>query len=138
MAKKKKALAKKRMPGSPRSDYGRPIDGFFKKQPPHLRAILVELRKLIEEEVPDAESAIKWGMPWYSVNGKMTISLSAHRAHVNLILAAPPKNLADPKGLLSGESKLGRHLKLTSADGIPRAAIRGWLRATAAHVRKAR
>src|SRR5690349_15313582 len=40
-----------------RADLGQPIDGFFLKQPPALRAILEELRQLVEETVPDAASS---------------------------------------------------------------------------------
>src|SRR5688500_1495880 len=38
----------------PRADFGAPVDGFFAKQPPHLRAILEELRTVIEKTVPAA------------------------------------------------------------------------------------
>lgn len=115
----------------PRADFGAPIDGFFARQPPHLRAILEELRSLVEAVVPDARSAIKWGMPWFSVGDALMCALGAHKAHVNLILAGPPGTYADPDGRLSGESKLGRHLKLTSVDELPRAAVRRWLRTAA-------
>jgi hypothetical protein len=131
----KKATRAKKMVAR-REDYGAPIDGFFAKQPPELRAVLVELRKLVEEAAPDATSSIKWGMPVYTLNGKMMSALGAHKAHVNLILAAPQGTFKDPDGLLEGESKLGRHLKLRKVDEIPRAAVRGWLRAAAAAARK--
>ena len=54
-----------------RADFGAPIGGFLAKQPPHLRAILDALRALVEEAAPDAESSLKWGMPFYSIGGKM-------------------------------------------------------------------
>lgn len=70
-----------------RADYNKPIDSFFKKQAPQLREVLVELRKIVEQEVPDAKSAIKWGMPVYTLgsNNTMVIALGSHKAHVNLI-----------------------------------------------------
>jgi hypothetical protein len=138
---KKKALARKR-PAKPSAashamacaDFGAPIDGFVAKQPPHLRAILEALRKLIEKTAPDAEASLKWGMPFYAIGGKMMCGTPAHKAHVNLILAGPPGAFDDPERILSGESKMGRHLKLTSlADLPPKATLRRWL-ATAAKV----
>jgi hypothetical protein len=102
-----------------RADFGAPVDGFFAKQPPHLRAILDALRALIDEAAPDAESSLKWGMPFYSIGGKMMCGTPAHKAHVNLILAGPPGSFADPDGRLSGESKMGRHLKITTLDDLP-------------------
>jgi hypothetical protein len=134
---------------APRADFGAPIDGFFEKQPPHLRAILDELRAMIEEAAPDAQSSIKWGMPVYTLDGapggtrralpdggaararsrpSMMCALGAHTAHVNLIMAGPPDAYADPDGRLSGEGELGRHLKLTTVEELPHDAVRDWLR----------
>lgn len=137
-ASRPKAAAKKvsaRKPG-PRADFGAPIDGFFEKQPAHLRAILDQLRKLIDEAAPDAEASIKWGMPFFSVNGTMMCALGAHKSHVNLLLSGPPGAYADPEKRLSGESKNGRHLKLTSIDEIPGDAVRRWLRTAGELARK--
>ncbi|MCC6521514.1 MAG: DNA alkylation repair protein [Polyangiaceae bacterium] len=116
---------------APRPDLGAPVDAFFAKQPPHLRAILDELRRLVLEAAPDAAAALKWGMPWFTVAGKMMCSLGAHKAHVNLILVGPADAFADPEGRLLGSSQGGRHLKLTSLDELPRAAVGKWLRVAA-------
>src|SRR5688572_10277061 len=100
--KKKPAKAKKPKHAMQRADYGRPIDGFFGKQPPEQRAILVELRRLVEAAAPDAESSIKWGMPFYSIGGKMMCALGAHKSHVNLVMAGSRGAFADPEGRLEG------------------------------------
>jgi hypothetical protein len=111
-----------------RADFGAPIDGFFAKQPPHLRAILEALQKLVEEAAPDAKASIKWGMPFYTIGDNMMCALGGHKSHVNLILAGPPGAFRDPEGLLSGEGKTGRRLTLRSLDDLPRQAVRGWVR----------
>jgi hypothetical protein len=129
----KKSAAKK---PAARADFGAPIDGFFAKQPAHLRAILEELRRQIERAAPDADSSIKWGMPFFSVNGNMMCALGGHKSHVNLILSGPPNAYPDPDGRLTGEGKTGRHLKLTSLDDLPESAVRGWLRTAAQLARK--
>ena len=133
-SKVRKAGAKK--PVAPkkfgrRADLGAPIDGFFTKQPPHLRPILEALRKLVDEVVPKAESSIKWGMPFYKLNGNMMCALAGFKSHVNLILSGPPDAFADPDGLLEGDAKGGRHLKLRTIDELPRAAVLRWLRTAA-------
>ncbi len=129
----KKPAAKK---PAPRADYGAPVDGFFSRKPPHLRSILEELRKLIGEAAPDAQSSIKWGMPFYTLDGAMMCATSAHKSHVNLVLSGPPDAFNDPAGRLSGEGKTGRHLKLTTLDELPRDAVRGWLRTAAEIARR--
>jgi hypothetical protein len=136
----KKATAKKTSTAKkfgPRADLGAPVEGFFAKQPPHLRPVIDELRKLVEEAAPDAASSIKWGMPFYSIGNGMMCAIGAHKAHVNLILSGPPGTYGDPKGLLEGDGKTGKHLKLRSLDELPRALVRGWLRTAAARARGA-
>jgi hypothetical protein len=110
-----------------RADLGAPIDGFFARQPPGHRAILQELRRIVESVAPDATSSIKWGMPFYEVDGVMMCALGSHKAHVNLVLAGPADAFDDPEGRLSGTSKGGRHLRLTRLEELPRAAVRGWV-----------
>jgi hypothetical protein len=125
-AKAKRAAAATMAPR--RADFGAPIDGFFAKQPPHLRAILEALRKLVEDVAPDANASIKWGMPFYTVGGNMMCALGGHRSHVNLILAGPPGTFDDPEGRLQGEGKTGRRLTLRSIDELPRDSVRRWVK----------
>ncbi len=110
-----------------RADFGAPIEGFLEKQPPFARAILDELRALILEVAPEATASLKWGMPFFSLEGKMFCALTAHKAHVNLVLYGPREAYSDPEGRLLGTGKAGYHLRIESVDGIPRTEIRDWL-----------
>lgn len=112
------------------------MDGFFARQPSELRAILELLRRLVEEAAPEATASIKWGMPFYEVNGKMVCAFGAHKAHVNLILSGPPGAFADPDKRLSGGGKTGRHLKLVSVADVPKNSVQAWLRMAAALARQ--
>jgi hypothetical protein len=114
-----------------RADLGAPVEGFFARQPPALRAILEALRQEIARAAPGAVAAIKWGMPMYTLDGVMMCALGAHKAHVNLILAGPPGTFADFDGLLEGDGKTGKHLPLRALADVPRAAVRGWLETAA-------
>jgi hypothetical protein len=127
-ASAKKAVAKKGA-AMRRADLGAPIDGFFGKQPSHLRAVLETLRGMIEDVAPDATSSLKWGMPFYMIGRANYCAIAGHKSHVNLILAGPPGTFADPGGLLVGDGKTGKHLKLRGVEEIPRDAVRGWLHA---------
>jgi hypothetical protein len=128
----KKPAARK--PG-PRADLGAPVDGFFARQPPTLRPILDELRKLVDETAPEASSELKWGMPFYSIGGNVLCAVAGFKAHVNLILPGPPGTYADPDGRLEGEGKTGKHLKLRAGEDLPRATVRGWLKTAARRAR---
>lgn len=121
---RKPAPAKKH---GPRADFGAPIASFFAKQPAALRPLLEELRDLIGASAPDVTSAIKWGMPVFQIGDAMMCALRANKANVNLILSGPPGTFADPDGVLEGDGKTGRHLKLQPGAPVPAAAVRGWL-----------
>jgi hypothetical protein len=62
-----------------------------------------------------------------SVRGdpKKAYQAEAHKAHVNLILSGPTGTYEDPDARLTGTGKTGRHLKLSTLDELPRAAVRG-------------
>jgi hypothetical protein len=112
-----------------RTDYGAPIEGFFAKQPPHLRVILDALRGVIEEAAPEATASLKWGMPNFAIGRAMMCALAGFKSHVNLIVAGPPDAFVDPRGLLEGDGKTGRHLKLRSFDELPHDDVRRWVHA---------
>ena len=114
-----------------RADLGAPIDGFFARQPPELRAILEALRAEVARAAPTAVGAIKWGMPFFTLDGEMMCALAAHKAHVNLILAGATGTYADPEGRLEGEGKTGKHLKLRALAELPRVSVRAWLKTAA-------
>jgi hypothetical protein len=142
--KKKPVTAKKAPPAAKtstkkfgrRADLGAPVDGFFAKQPPHLRPILDLLRTMVETAGPEATSAIKWGMPFYSIEKNMMCALAGFKAHVNLILPGPPGTYRDPDGHLEGDGKTGQHLKVRPLDQLPRATVQGWLATAAARARQ--
>lgn len=134
-AAKKTAATPARKPVPQRADLGAPIDAFFTRQPAALRPIVDELRRLIEAAVPGAVAVLKWGMPTFSVGGKMVCAIGGHKAHVNLILSGAPDSFADPEGRLTGEGKTGRHLKLVPGDAVPTAAVRKWLATAARNAR---
>lgn len=118
-----------------RSDFGAPVEGFFARQPLKLRRVLEALRELVRKAAPDARASIKWGMPFYEIDGEVMCALGAHQSHVNLILSGPPDAFDDPRGLLEGAAKTGRHMKLRRLDELPHAAVRAWLRRAAALAR---
>lgn len=134
-AKEPEAKTTRREPIARRADFGGAVDAFFERQPPELRAVLDELRALIAQVAPDATASLKWGMPWFSVEGEMMCSLTAHKAHVNLVLVGPPDAFPDPDGLLRGEGKGGRHLQIRPGAELPRVAILAWLETAAGNAR---
>ena len=115
-----------------RNDLGAPVDGYFKDQPPDKRALLEKLRALVDKGVPGASATIKWGVPFYQLNGKNVCSLAAFKEHVGINFFASPAVLVDPGKKLEGEGKGMRMLKVRRAEDIDSASITRWLKATVA------
>ena len=63
------------MPSDPR------IDAYIAKAAPFAQPILRRLRKLVHAACPEAEEAIKWGMPSFVYRGKILCGMAAFKAH---------------------------------------------------------
>ena len=114
------------------------VDTFLKGYPPPVREIAVKAREVILSVMPDATEKVYpgWKVIQYGTAADMKsvfAAISPQRERVNLGLANGV-DLPDPDGLLEGDGKAIRHVKLTSpeAAGTPavRELIRGALQAT--------
>ena len=100
--------------------------------PPEKRAPLEKLRALIEATVPNAESGLKWGVPFYTLDGKILCNLGVLKNEVAMGIYAPPEAFDDPKGQLSGKSNEYRVLKVKNEREIDAASVKRWLKAAVA------
>lgn len=57
------------------------VDEYIAKAADFARPILEHLRELAHRALPDAEEAIKWGMPHFLVAGKNVAGMAAFKAH---------------------------------------------------------
>ena len=114
------------------------VDTFLKGYPPPVREIAVKTREVILSVMPDATEKVYpgWKVIQYGAGADMKsvfAAISPQRERVNLGLANGV-DLDDPDGLLEGDGKAIRHVKLTSleAAGAPavKALVRGALQAT--------
>lgn len=128
----KKAAAKKTATRKGRADYGAPIGPWFEQWPPEKRAPLEKLRAVIEATVPNAQSGLKWSVPFWTLDGKQLCDLVALKHEVALGIFAPPEAFDDPKGQLSGKSNEYRVLKVRHENEIDAASVKRWLMAAVA------
>jgi uncharacterized protein YdeI (YjbR/CyaY-like superfamily) len=62
------------------------IDSYIARQADFARPILEHIRHLVREAVPEAEETIKWGMPHFTVGGRIMGAMGAFKAHATLVL----------------------------------------------------
>jgi uncharacterized protein YdeI (YjbR/CyaY-like superfamily) len=59
-------------------------DAYIAKAQPFARPILEKVRARVHAAVPEAEEAIKWGMPAYLADGKILLITAAFKGHAAL------------------------------------------------------
>ena len=106
-----------------------PIDAFISQASPTVRPVLRDLRELIRKELPEATEEIKWGRPVYSLN-HIVCYLAASTDHANLGFYRGIE-LQDPRGLLEGDGKKLRHIKVYKREEIRRQWYRTLIRQAA-------
>ena len=85
------------------------IDDYIARAAPFAQPILQHVRKLAHEALPDAEEALKWGAPNFTIRGKHAVGMAAFKAHVGILLAD-----SDEAG-----GGIGAFGKLASLEDLP-------------------
>ncbi|WP_395332643.1 YdeI/OmpD-associated family protein [Novosphingobium sp. BL-8H] len=62
------------------------VDEYIEKAADFARPILIHLREIAHRALPEAEEAIKWGMPHYLVKGKNVAGMAAFKAHCTFVI----------------------------------------------------
>ncbi|EZP84749.1 hypothetical protein BV97_00509 [Novosphingobium resinovorum] len=62
------------------------VDEYIAKAADFARPILEHLRELAHRALPDAQEAIKWGMPHFLVNAKNVAGMAAFKAHCTFVI----------------------------------------------------
>jgi len=101
------------------------VTDYIQSAPNPFREIMLRLRELVSEVVPDAEEAIKWGTPVFS-KVKNICYMAVFRKHVTFAFY-DGRMLKDPEGILQGTGKMMKHIKLKTLDDIDQEQIKKWI-----------
>jgi len=82
-----------------KSNPAKTIDDYISGFPNEVQVILQELRKTIQKAAPDAEEAIKYGIPTFTLHGNL-VHFAAYKKHIGFYPA--PSGLEAYKEELSG------------------------------------
>ncbi len=101
-------------------------DAWFQQLPEDQQPLLKELRQLILSTNSNFEEAIKWGQPCYS-RTSLVCYLNGFKSYVVLGFQKGA-HLEDADGLLEGNGKDLRHIKVRAAGDIKKTAFRKLIR----------
>lgn len=105
------------------------IDEYIARQADFARPILEHLRRLVHEAAPEAEETIKWGMPHFTVGGRILSGMGAFKAHVTFGLGMGKEVLGETGA--KGDA-MGHFGRLTSIADLPEdAALKDIIRSAA-------
>ena len=102
------------------------IDAYIAAQADFARAILEHIRRLVHEAVPEAEETIKWGMPHFTVGGRILGAMGAFKAHATLALRQAEEVLGETDTKANAMGQFGRLTAI--ADLPPEADMKALLR----------
>ncbi len=85
------------------------VDDYIAKAQPFAQPILRHVRELVHEALPNAEEALKWGVPYFVVDGKNAVGMAAFKKHASVMVCSEK----------SAGGGMGNFGKLTSVDELP-------------------
>jgi uncharacterized protein YdhG (YjbR/CyaY superfamily) len=65
-----------------------PIDAYLEQVDPNQKTVLLKLRNLIRQMVPDAEESISYGVPTFKYQKRPLIYMAAFKDHMSLYPAS--------------------------------------------------
>ena len=106
------------------------FDDYLKGQNPRNQGIIRALRGLVKRVAPALSEAVKWGNGcWINTKGPVAYVYSA-ADHVQFGFFNG-SSLKDPRGLLQGEGKYVRHVKIRDPSVVDERALAALLRQAA-------
>jgi uncharacterized protein YdeI (YjbR/CyaY-like superfamily) len=91
------------------------IDAYVAKAQPFARPILEKVRERVHAALPAADETIKWGMPAYTLDGKIVLITAAFKAHTALNFWRGQ----ELRGEAANAEAMGQFGKINSVDELP-------------------
>ena len=103
------------------------VDEYIAAIPEPLREVAAKARAVIDAELRDASSAIKWSHPTWSIGKAPVCYLKTASRHVTFGFWRGA-SIDDPSGRLETSGEVMAHAKLREPGDVDRALFAAWLR----------
>jgi len=95
------------------------VDAYISTAAPFARPLLKHLRSLVHKTCPEAEEAIKWRVPMFSLQGKLFCGMAAFKAHARFMVFGPEVRALILKAGYDSSDDSGSFGRLTTLDDLP-------------------
>jgi uncharacterized protein YdhG (YjbR/CyaY superfamily) len=103
------------------------VDEFVERRVlPEYREIVAELRKLMREHAPNAKELISYGIPMYKQRRTLAV-ISPTKKGITFAFSHGA-DFDDRYGLLEGEGKVSRNVRMKDLKQVNRAALRYYIK----------
>jgi uncharacterized protein YdeI (YjbR/CyaY-like superfamily) len=93
------------------------IDAYIAAQADFARPILEHLRRLVREAAPEAEETIKWGMPHFTLGGRILAGMAAFKAHATFGLPQAKEAIGETGRERDAMGQFGRLASIADLPG---------------------
>jgi uncharacterized protein YdeI (YjbR/CyaY-like superfamily) len=95
------------------------IDAYIGKARPFAQPVLIHIRELMHKAAPDLNETVKWGMPFFELNGVILGNMAAFKEHCSLGLWGPEMHaILGNDGAKSNEA-MGTFGRIASVKDLP-------------------
>ena len=92
------------------------VDAYIERQAEFARPILTHLREAVHSACPEAEEAMKWGMPAFTYKGEILAHLAAFKAHASFGFWRGSMVVGEEN---EQQGAMGQFGRLTSVEDLP-------------------
>lgn len=104
-----------------------PVDEFILKLDGNVREILLKVRAIVEECVEETPQKIKWNALCFLKGDRPFVGIAPYTNHVSLIFDRGAE-MEDETGVLEGDGKFRRHIKLRDTEDVAKLPLREYVR----------
>ena len=95
------------------------VDAYIGKARPFAQPVLIHIRELMHKASPDVTETVKWGMPFFELNGVILGNMAAFKEHCSLGLWGPEMAaILGNDGAKSNEA-MGTFGRIASVKDLP-------------------
>jgi uncharacterized protein YdeI (YjbR/CyaY-like superfamily) len=95
------------------------VDAYIGKARPFAQPVLIHIRELMHKAAPDLNETVKWGMPFFELNGVILGNMAAFKEHCSLGLWGPEMAaILGNDGAKSNEA-MGTFGRIASVKDLP-------------------